>query len=422
MEIREQIMKVIIKINDVIDLAKRFEESPRQVISELGQQVRAGVTEAIEKILSAEIGLFLGRDADKTNKRNGYRVRTFAIKGLGALKLSVPRDRLGRFESKIVPAGLRYDAALENDLALLHLAGLSTRMLSHVSRRVLGINISAQEVSNSLKTIVPAARGFLERPLNDRHFKYLYVDGTNFSVRRTTVAKEPTLVVIGVDAADKKSIIAMVQGDKDSKAAWQMVLATLKERGLKSDLITLGIMDGLPGLADAFIEAFPQATVARCWIHKLRNVMPLVPRRYQSEFKKDWDKMAYAGSKEGAEAAFIKFSERWKNICGDAISRFEKDKTALFCHYDFPKAHWNALRTTNPIERVNKEFKRRSKSMETTGADGLKVLLAFTALRLEYGWAMVPISSPTLANLELSPRRLKEIPDNLNALSQMFLH
>ena len=78
---------------------------------------------------------------------------------------------------------------------------------------------------------------------------------------------------------------------------------------------------------------------------------------------------------------------------------------ALLCHYDFPREHWAALRTTNPIERVNKEFKRRSKAMEQMGPDGLKALLAFTALRLEFGWATTPITSPKLDNLKLSPTR-----------------
>lgn len=86
-------------------------------------------------------------------------------------------------------------------------------------------------------------------------------------------------------------------------------------------------------------------------------------------------------------------------MCKDAVACIEKDLEELFIHYTFPKAHWNALRTTNPIERVNKEFKRRSKAMEVVSEDGLKVLLAFTALRLEYGWATTPITSARLKNL-----------------------
>jgi len=415
-------MELVIKVNDVVELVKRFESHPAEAMRELRMQVQDGFKHTLERLLDAEISLFLGNEQQAGNKRNGFRVRTFALKGVGAIELRVPRDRHGRFESKIVPAGKRYDAALEKDLALLHLAGLSTRMLSHISRTVLGLEISPAEVSNALKTIVPQAKSFLSRPLTGRVFKYLYIDGTNFSVRRTTVEREPTLVVIGVDDSDKKSIIAMVQGDKDSRQAWEMVFCQLKERGLDGSAVQLGIMDGLPGLSDAFLEAFPKARIARCWVHKLRNVMPLVPRRYQAEFKSDWDKMAYASGHDAAQIHLVAFKQRWQPLCEDAVTRFEKDVDALFSHYQFPREHWAALRTTNPIERVNKEFKRRSKSMEQMGADGLKALLAFTALRLEFGWSTTPISSAKLANLYLSPSRQAEKQTQMDGIVETLLN
>lgn len=128
-------------------------------------------------------------------------------------------------------------------------------MLAILSRHVLGVRVSAQEVSNAPQRIVHAARAFLERPLGDRQWRYLYIDETNFRVRRTTVDREPTLVVLGVDEGSYKSVQAMVQGDKDSRPAWEMVFSDLKRPGLDPSAVELGIMDGLPGLADAFREA-----------------------------------------------------------------------------------------------------------------------------------------------------------------------
>ena len=416
------LMKLIVKIQDVVDVVKRFETSPGQAMHDLVTQVRVGAKEALERIMNAEIELFLGQDAEAANKRNGYSSRVFVMKGVGAVQLRIPRDRAGRFETKVVPASRRYDEPLEKDLALLHLAGLSTRTLSQVSQHVLGVRVSPQEVSNALKTIVPQAKAFLDRPLTGRAFKYLYIDGTNFLVRRTTVGREPTLVVVGVDETDRKSVLAMVQGDKDSRSAWALVFTMLKERGLDGNAVELGIMDGLPGLAEAFQEAFPRARICRCWVHKLRNVMPLVPKRYQAAFKADWDKMAYASSREVAQEAFTAFKSRWLPLCDDAVARFEKDLDKLLTHYDFPREHWNALRTTNPIERVNKEFKGRSKAMEQMGSDGLKALLAFTALRLEFGWQTTPIHSAKLANLNLSPTRRDHASAQLDAITKALIH
>lgn len=411
-------MKIVVKVKDVVALAKRFETSPGEAMREVVGQFRDAMGAALEQVMEAEVAVFLGREAEAGNKRNGYTTRSYAIKGVGAISLRVPRDRAGRFESRVLAKGRRYDPALEKDLALLHLSGLSTRALAHVSKRVLGVNVSPAEVSNALGTIIPAARAFLERPLTDRRFRFLYVDGTNFRVRRNTVAREPTLVVIGIDEDQCKSVIAMVQGDKDSRGAWEMVFASLKERGLEPSAVQLGIMDGLVGLGDAFLEAFPKAEVARCWVHKARNVFPRVPVRYQTEFKTGWDAIAYAANGATAREAFAALKLRWAKSCPDALQSLERDIEALLVHYTFPPELWDALRTTNPIERVNKEFKRRSKAMETIGPDGLKALLAFTALRLEYGWSMTPVTSGKLLNLP--PNRKAE--DRLSFITRDLLN
>jgi putative transposase len=289
-------------------------------------------------------------------------------------------------------------------------------MLAILSGRVLGVKVSATEVSNALHTLVPAARAFLERPLGTRRWRYLYVDGTNFRVRRTTVALEPTLVVLGVDEHGFKSVLAMTSGDKDSRRAWEMVFADLKLRGLDPSAVELGIMDGLPGLDVAFVEAFPHARVARCWVHKVRNVLPRVPKRYQAAFSQDWDTVQYASDDTAARAAFNALKGRWSSTCGDAVACMERDLEALLVHYAFPREHWDALRTTNPIERVNKEFKRRSKAMEQVGPEGLKTLLAFTALRLEFGWSLTSIAASHLQHLVYRKKRearLEEITKSL---------
>lgn len=393
------LMKIVVEVANVVALAKQFRESPTQAMRQVVTQVHASLCSTLEQVMHAEIALFLGEPAEAGNKRNGYTTRSYAFKGLGVLQLRVPRDRAGRFESRVVPARRRYDEATEKDVALLHLAGLSTRTLAQVSRRLLGVDISRQEVTNALATVLPAAKAFLERPLATRTWIYLYVDGTNFRIRRTTVEREPTLVVVGVDATGRKSVLAMVQGDKDTRGAWAMVFQDVKARGLESHRIQLGVMDGLPGLADEFREAFPQARIGRCWVHKARNVFPRVPTRYQAAFKADWDRIAYAEGKEAAHLAFEALKQRWSKSCAEAVSCLERDLDALLVHYDFPPSHWEALRTTNPIERVNKEFKRRAKPMDGIGPEGLKALLAFTALRLEIGWSTTPIDSTKLRSL-----------------------
>jgi putative transposase len=412
----ESLMKIVVRIADVIALAKRFEESPKLAMDGVVTEMRAGVRDVLERVMAAEIELFLGRGEEAGNKRNGFVSRAYGIKGVGTVKLRVPRDRAGRFSSNVVPAYRRYDVATEKDIALLNLSGLSTRMLAQMSGHLLGIRVSANEVSNALHTIIAAAKAFLSRRLGERRWMYLYVDGTNFRVRRSTVALEPTLVVLGVDETGRKSVLSMVQGDKDSRAAWEAVFVDLKERGLDGSCVRAGIMDGLPGLGDAFVEAFPKAKVLRCWGHRARNVMPLVPRRYPPAFQAVWNSVAYADGLDAARVAFGKLKTTWTKDAGDAVARMERDIDALLAHYEFPRDHWEALRTTNPIERVNKEFKRRSKAMEVVSPDGLIPLLAFTAIRLEYGWLTTPIGSKKLSTLKYRELRERELEDTTKSL------
>jgi hypothetical protein len=247
---------------------------------------------------------------------------------------------------------------------------------------------------------VPAAKRFLERRLDDRRFKYLYLDGTNFHVRRTTVGIEPTLVVVGVDELDRKSVLAMVQGAKEDKGCWQMVFDDIKQRGLDAGAVQLAVMDGLTGLEDAFREAFPTARALRCWVHKARNVLPRVPTRYQAELKRAWDAIQYADGEPAARAAYAALVAQFGKACPEAVENLGRDIEALLAHYAFPKEHWDALRTTNPIERVNKELKRRSRAMEQVSPDGLRALLAsprcgWSSAGSRRRWA--PTSSPISA-------------------------
>jgi putative transposase len=417
-EVEATVMKIVVRVADVVELVRKFESSPALAMKEVVEHMREGFAGALEQVMKAELELFLGQAAEVGNKKNGFTTRSFGVKGVGMVSLRVPRDRAGRFSTSVVPAHRHYDEAIEKDLALLNLAGLSSRMLSQLSKRLLGVRVSPQEVSNAMKTIVPMAKEFLSRPLGDRRWMYLYVDGTNFRVRRSTVDKEPTLVVLGVDESGRKSVLSMVQGDKDNRRAWESVFAELKERGLDASAVKLGIMDGLPGLGDAFVEAFPNARAARCWVHKARNVLPRVAKKYQPAFQADWDKVAYAASLAAAREAFASLKTRWSKDAGDAVACLEKDIEALLVHYTYPPEHWDALRTTNPIERVNKEFKRRSKAMEVVGPDGLKVLLAFTALRLEFGWSTTPINSNSLLQLKYR----KDRDHKLESISRSLLN
>ena len=300
------------------------------------------------------------------------------------------------------------DPRLKEDIAILHLAGLSNRVMAMVSKRVLGVEVSTDTVTKSLDIIEGKALAWLERPLHKKYWS-LFIDGTNFKIqRRGSTEKEPSLVVLGVDEENRMSILSISPGYKDNAESWREVFKDLVKRGLDPQAVQIGVMDGLPGLETAFKESFVRAVTARCWVHSLKNAMAKVPERLRPAFKKLAHAVMYASSEASARQAFRALKHEMGHDAERSVRVLEKDLNSLLAHYKFDQKLWRTLRTTNPIERVNKELKRRTKSMETLGERTLEVLLAFTAMRLEYHWQRVPVDTPHLEKLGGRKNKIEE--------------
>jgi transposase-like protein len=394
------VVKLEIRIPEVVKVLEAFTSNRRQALESLSREITVGVSHIINQLMHAEIDVFLGQPTELDNKRNGYHPeREYALKGLGCIRIRTPKDRLGRFESKVIPSYERNDPRLKADMAILHLAGLSTRTLSMVSRRLLGVEVSKDTVSGSLDLVKDEALAWLTRPIT-KPFWALYIDGTNFNVqRRGSTEKEPSLVVLGIGADSCKSILAIEPGTKDNVDAWRAVFCELKRRGLDPKQVKIGVMDGLPGLEKLFVEEFPNAVTARCWVHAMRNTLAKTPARLREAFKLLADRIMYANSENDARTAFSNLQEVMQSDASRAISCLQKDLDSLLAHYRFDQKYWKALKTTNGIERVNKELKRRTKSMDTIGEQSLQAVVAFTALKLEMGWQTNRIGSKSLNNL-----------------------
>ena len=405
------IIKVEFNFPELRDTITNLEYGRRQFFDLLTRELRAAASNAIDQVLSSEMTVFLGKSSESSNKRNGYQTREYALKGLGGITVRMPVDRKRRFESAIIPKSEQIDPRLKEDMAVLHLAGISTRDLEMMGKRLLGMEVSRQTVSNSLGEIQNKAVKWLTRPISGKYWA-LYVDGTNFKIqRRGSTEKEPSLVVLGIDENNRKSILAIEPGTKDNVDAWEAVFCELINRGLKSADVRVGIMDGLPGLESLFQKMFPKAVTARCWVHALRNALAKTPARFREAFRKLAHKVMYASSEDQARQAFRALKEAMGADSERAVRCLERDLDSLLVHYRFDKKFWIALKTTNPIERINKEFKKRSRSMGTLGEQTLECLLAFTALRLEMGWKQVGIDSAGLA-------KAFEVRHKTNAIEQ----
>lgn len=409
MQLNMGIVKIEVSLPEATRAIEEFRRNRTKAFEALTSEVKSAVGGAINQLLHTEMTLFLGRPDQDQNKRNGYQEREYALKGVGCIRIRMPVDRRREFKSEIIKPNEQIDPRLKEDMAVLHLAGLSKRTLAMMSKRVLGVEVSHDTVGKSLELVKPKALSFLERDLSNRKFWALYVDGTNFKIqRRGSTEKEPTLVVLGIDAKNSLSLLAMEPGTKDNAECWRAVFASLASRGLDFQAVRIGIMDGLPGLEKLFRETFPNAITQRCWVHAMRNALAKTPHRHREAFKKLTQRVMYAGSANASRLAFKELKAAMGNDAERAVMCLEKDLDSLMAHYQFEKPLWRALKTTNPIERVNREFKRRTKAMDSLGEHTLNVLLAFTALRLEYGWATTRVDLERFEHL-VSVQRINKI-------------
>lgn len=355
----------------------------------------------INSLLEGERDEFLGRgrykglDAEHDNYRNGYRPRQLNFFGLGKLDLKVPRDRKGEFESAWLPERKGQDPETEAFLAEAFLAGLSTRDLARISEKHLGQKYDSKQVSRIVARASQELEAWRQRPLGETRYKFLYIDGANFRVRiNHHVSRQSFCAVLGVSEENQCfEVLALEMGDRERVDLWESVFRSLSERGLNLQAVELGIMDGLPGLEDLFQRFFPRAQRQRCQKHAKANACRRVRKKEREQFSKDVNKIFYASSESSARVSFFALKEQWGRLFPTAVQVIEKDLDALLTFFQFDSTYWTTLRTTNPIERLNKEFKRRTKAMEVTGGEiSTYRCLVYVAQTMEYRWSFHPLS------------------------------
>jgi len=395
-------INVTVDTSELKTFVQNLPELKDQIFDLMNLDIRSISSEYLGLLMNMEMSVFLGRDryerkssvsTTSRNYRNGFYQRTFAVKNLGELSIRIPRDRLGEFKTSVLPRYDRIDPQIKSDAVLMYFLGMSTRSLSLISERLFGRKISHSLLSEHSAELHEKVESWRTRTI-DQEIKYLYVDGTNFTMRMTdSIEKVCVLVVIAVDKSGHKHIIALQAGDKESATTWRELFKDLKTRGLDGSKVELGIMDGLPGLEKVFIEEFKNAKVQRCQVHLARNVLAKCPHKIKQEVADDLRSIFYASSKKKAEGFYGAFEKKWSKEIPTAFKSLETNIGNALTFMNFPAEEWLSLRTTNPIERLNKEFKRRTKTMEiVAGEKSCYSLLAVVSIRMEAYWKKHPIT------------------------------
>jgi len=349
-------MKVEVSVPEVVSIFKEIQEQPERIFEMIRVEIRENVGEYLSRLMDMELTHFLGN-------------------------------------TQVIPRSKRYEDELRQDLSLMFLTGISTRSLSMISNRLIGRKISPTEVSNANKGLIDAVEEWRTRDLSEEKIKYIFLDGVNFDMRIDgSIEKVPVLVAIGVTEIGQKLVLGFQAGDKESAPTWREFFKDLKGRGLSSSKMVLGIMDGLPGLEKVFREEFPKAKVQRCQVHVACNVLAKVPKKLKKAVADNIRSIFYASSKQKAMEFFDIFRERWQQELPSAVKCLENSIESCLTFFICPEEEWISLRTTNIIERLNKEFKRRTKPMEiVAGESACYTLLAFICLKMELHWKSNPI-------------------------------
>jgi len=407
-------MKMEITVTEALELINEIRKQPSDLFEMIRADVKESVGRYMSELMDAELTDFLGRKRYEriegdSNHRNGSYARKFTLKGIGKVSVSVPRDRNGDFETQVIPRSKQYEDVLREDMCVMFLCGVSTRTLSLISEKLIGRKICATEVSKSSKQLAEAVESWRQRDLSREPIKYMYLDGTLFSMRISgSIEKVPVLVAIGVTEAGHRTVLGLQSGDKESATSWREMFKDLKRRSLDPNSVQLGIMDGLPGLERVFMEEFTKAKVQRCQIHVARNVLAKVPRKLKKDVADQVRSIFYASSKSKAVEFFEAFRADREKDLPSAVKCLENSLNSCLTYLQFPREEWVCLRTTNVIERVNKEFKRRTKPMEIlAGERSCYTLLAFVCLKMELNWRSKPIGK-VAGNLPF----IKEMAEN----------
>ena len=348
------------------------------------QHVRAAVEQAVQEELAVVLGVGL---YERSEARHGYRngTRTRTLTGpTGPLELTLPRAALftpsGRREwaSKLVPRYQRRCAEVNEAIAGAYLAGANTRRIRGALRPLLkGAPLSKSAVSRVVGTLRNSWEAWTKRSLAELDVAYVYLDAIALRVRTGgKVASVPVLAAVAVLADGQKQLVALELCGSESYEAWKGFLDDLVERGHKAPLLC--VVDGNAGLRRALSLVWGKTPVQRCCVHKLRNLVRKAPEHAREEIADDFHRIVYATSEAAARQAYGSFTTKWKSRCPGVVRSLDEAGDELLTMYRFPKQQWKTIRTTNVIERLNGEFRRRVKTQGSLPSEDSALILLFS--------------------------------------------
>lgn len=356
-----------------------------QLRTHVAEVVRQNVEETLNALLDAEADELCRaqryeRNEERISTRAGHYNRIFQTKA-GPVQLKMPKLRQIPFETEIIERYKRRESSIEEAMVEMYLAGVSVRRVEDITEALWGTRVSPATVSALNQKIYEKIEEWRKRPLS-QHYPYIFVDG--IWLKRSwggEVESISVLVAIGVNSQGYREIIGVAEGSKEDKESWREFFRYLKERGLQS--VNLIISDKSLGLTEILVDFFPEAKWQRCVVHFYRNVLTAVPKGKAKEVAL---MIKAIHSQEDKEAARKKAKDVIDKLRAMKLQKaggiVEKSFEETLSYYDFPSHHWRSIRTNNPLERINREIRRRTRVVGSF-PDGQAAIMLVSA-RLRY--------------------------------------
>jgi putative transposase len=365
-------------------LVGAHELEPVSLSELIHQHVRVAIETAVHEELRAALGATpYERSEVRRGYRNGIKARTLTGP-TGPVALTVPRATLlnvaaaKEWTSTIIPRYQRRMPQVNEAVVATYLAGGNTRRIRSALQPLLkAAPLSKSAVSRVIATLKDGLEAWRTRPLADLSVIYLYLDGFALRVRSAgKVVSVPVLGVVGVLPDGHKHLLALELCGGESFSAWRGCLDDLVARGLRAPV--LAIVDGNAGLRRAVGETWPRAALQRCCVHKLRNLERKAPKHVLAEIRDDFHRIVYAADADVARAAYTAFERAWAKRCPGVVTSLREAGNELLTFFAFPKSQWKALRSTNVIERLHQEFRRRVKTQGSLPSEDAAIVLLFS--------------------------------------------
>ena len=319
--------------------------------------------EALQTVLEGEMTEFLGAaPGERTASRSGYRAGYYSrslVTRIGKLELSVPRDRNGEFSTALFERYQRSEKALVAALAEMYVQGVSTRKVKAITEELCGHTFSASTISQINKGLDESLARFANRRLQEE-YPYLILDARYEKVREDAVIQsQAVLVAIGINWEGQRQVLAVELANRESRSTCKDFLVRLKERGLAG--VEFVVSDDHAGLKRAIGEVLPEAAWQRCYVHFLRNALDYLPRRADDDCLQELRWLYDRRDSQEAQRDLAAWIARWAGKYPRLVDWVEANIGETLTFYRLPRQHHKHLKSTNMLERLNEEIKRRTR-------------------------------------------------------------